>query len=116
MNLFQWITLPILLGVLAVELIGLARKRGAKGSRLLRCAIWAAAAVAIARPDLPQLAASSVGIHRGADLVLYLFMLAAVAVAFYFYSRYVQLQRQITEVVRHLAIAEAQRGGESGAE
>ena len=84
---------------------------------LRRTLIWttaalcsAAAAIAIARPDLPQLAASTLGINRGADLVMYLLCLSFLVLSFYFYARYVRLQRQVTEVIRHLAIQEARRG------
>ena len=112
MNLFQWLTLSVLLVALAWEVVGLARRRGSRRVRLMRCVVWAAAGLAIARPDLPSAAASALGIQRGADLVFYFFCLTFLAVSFYFYSRYVRLQRQITEVVRHLAIQGARRGGE----
>jgi hypothetical protein len=42
-------------------------------------------------------------------LVLYLFALAFVVVSFYFYSRYVRLQRQITDLIRYTAIQNARR-------
>jgi hypothetical protein len=57
-----------------------------------------------------QQLATAIGIGRGADVVLYLFVLAFLATAFYFYSRTVQLQRQVTQLVRHIAIQEARRG------
>jgi hypothetical protein len=55
--------------------------------------------------------ATAVGIGRGADAVLYLFVFAFLVTAFYFYARQVKLQRQVTELVRHIAIHEARRGG-----
>ena len=36
--------------------------------------------------------------------------MAAPATAFHFYSRTVRLQRQLTQVVRHIALQEARRG------
>jgi hypothetical protein len=110
MNLFQWLTLPVLAALLFVELLGLVRKSGGTKLRLFRCAVWTAAALTIIDPELLQTVATRIGIGRGADLVLYLGVLAFLGVSFYFYSRYVRLQRQLTDIVRHLAIQNARRG------
>jgi hypothetical protein len=109
MNLFQWLALPAILVVLLAEFVGLVRHQGSRRMRLFRCVIWTMAAVGIADPNLLQATATRVGIGRGADLVLYLFVLAFLGVSFYFYSRYVRLQRQLTDVVRYLAIQNARR-------
>jgi hypothetical protein len=116
MNLFQWLTLPVLSIVLLAELLGFLRHRSRWGTRLLRVLLWAAAIVAILHPDITQAVAHAIGIGRGADLVLYLFVLAFLATSFIFYSRYIRLQRQLTEVVRHLAIQNARRGASSSSE
>jgi small membrane protein len=110
MNLFQWLTLPVLSAVLLADVVGLVRKPKGRNLRLLRAVVWAVTAVAIANPDLPQAVAHRIGIGRGADLVLYVFVLAFLGASFYFYSRYVRLQRQLTDVVRHLAIQNARHG------
>jgi small membrane protein len=110
MNFFQPLMLPVLAAALGVELVGLVRKPAVRRLRLLRAAVWAVAAVAIANPEVPQAVANRIGIGRGADLVLYLFVLAFLGVSFYFYSGYIRLQGQLTEVVRHLAIQDARRG------
>src|SRR5438477_10628428 len=78
----------------------------------LRSLIWLAAAVAIAFPNWVQATAQAVGISRGADFVFYLFVLAFLGVTFFFYARHIRTQRQITQLVRCLAIREA-RPGES---
>src|SRR5262245_22348950 len=109
MTAFQWIAIPLLLLVFLIEVINLLR-RGQRWQRLFRCLVWAAAAAAIAWPELPQTLATAVGIGRAADLVFYLFVLAFLIVSFAFYARYVRLQRQLTEVVRHIAIQEARKG------
>jgi hypothetical protein len=72
--------------------------------------IWLAAAVAITRPDWVQEAAIWLGIGRGADVVLYLFVLAFLATTFLFYARQLRQQQEITQLVRHLALREARRG------
>lgn len=113
LTLFQWLSLSALLAVILAELWRLRRSAGNWGLPLLRLAVWLAAAAAIAYPRLTEIVASAAGIHRGADLVLYVFVLAFLACVFYYYSRYVRLQRQITEIVRHLALQEAARNDRS---
>lgn len=110
---FQWIAVPALLLVLLWELAGWLRRPSWRSQRVLRMLIWLAAALAIADPDLTQRLATAVGITRGADLVFYLFVLLFIVVSFYFYARHMRTQRVLTELVRHLAIQEARRGGSS---
>jgi hypothetical protein len=108
---FQWIAVPALLLVLLWELASWLRAPSWRSQRVLRMLIWLAAALAIADPDLTQRLATAVGITRGADLVFYLFVLLFIVVSFYFYAQHVRTQRVLTELVRHLAIQEARRGG-----
>lgn len=110
MNVFQWITIPLLSLLLAREFIGFFRYSSNRAARLVRCLIWTAAIMAIANPGIPQTMAQSVGINRGADLVMYVSVLAFVGASFAFYARYLRLQRQVTQLVRHLAMMEARRG------
>jgi hypothetical protein len=111
-TLFQWLTLPVVLGLLIRELIDRRRRTASPGFWIIRCLVWIAAGTAIARPQLVQEVATAIGIHRGTDLVLYLFVLLFLVTSFYFYWQKVTLQRQITVLVRHLAIQEARRGGQ----
>ena len=111
MTLFQDLALSALGALLLGEILTFGR--GGRGFKLIRCAGWLGAALAIAFPDVVSEIGALVGIGRGADLVMYLFILAFLGVTFYFYSRYVRLQRQLTEVVRHLALREARRGEET---
>lgn len=110
MNPFQWLTLPFVVAVLLWEVIDRRRWASSPLFWLVRCFVWVAAGVTIADPALVQGLASAVGIGRGADAVLYLFVLSFLATTFYFYSQKVALQRQVTVLVRHLAIREAARG------
>jgi small membrane protein len=112
---FQWLTLPVVLGLLLWELIDRRRRAASPGFWLLRCLVWIAAAVAIYSPDLVQDVATAIGIHRGTDAVLYLFVLLFLVTSFYFYWQKVLLQRQITLLVRHLALREARRGADIAA-
>ncbi|MFO0944346.1 MAG: DUF2304 domain-containing protein [Planctomycetota bacterium] len=108
MTTFQWLALAIL-GMLVIRsAIGLFRDFTGRRQALVSMLVWLAAAGAIARPNLVQAMAGAIGIGRGADVVLYLFVLGSLATTFYFYSRYVALQRQVTQIIRHLAIHEAE--------
>jgi hypothetical protein len=48
--------------------------------------------------------ARAVGIGRGTDLVLYLFILGFLGTSFYFYGRVVKLETAITTLVRQAAL------------
>ncbi len=110
MNLFQWLALSGLALLVAREFVSLRNGRLGPRAWALRTAILVAAAATIARPGLVQGLAVSVGIGRGADVVLYGFVLVLIVESFYFYSRTCELRREVTELMRHLAIADARRG------
>lgn len=109
MNLFQWLTVPPLAALALFDLSrALVRRPRFRPDLLVRAAVWAAGAVAIYDPLITVRIAKSIGIERGTDLVVYLFALAFLGTSFFFYSRLVRMQRQITELVRHIAIREAE--------
>jgi hypothetical protein len=110
MNAFQWMFCTALALAAAWELIRFRRGASTAVQWLVRSAVWILALVAIADPLLVTAFANAIGIGRGADVVLYLFVLAFLASTFWFYSRTVRLERQIGVLVQHLAIAGAQRG------
>jgi hypothetical protein len=112
MTPFQWISLAAIATILSVEVLYGFRRTQRRLAWLIRCAIWVAAAIAIAQPNLTSRLALLVGIQRGADLVSYLAILAFLWVAFYAYSRYVRMEQQITVLVRRLATLEARQAAE----
>jgi hypothetical protein len=79
-------------------------RRAAFGWTLL----WIAAAAAIARPSLTVTVARFLGIGRGADLVFYCAILGMLIALFLIYVRFKRLEREITTIVRHLAIRDAE--------
>jgi hypothetical protein len=109
MILFQWLALPLLALAFLADFARIFRVPGWRRFYALRAALWAAAAIAIADPALTSRVANQIGIGRGADLVLYLFVLAFVVVSLLFYAALQRQQRQITELVRVLAIQRAER-------
>jgi hypothetical protein len=111
-TVFQWIVFPPL--VLLALLDGyrvLFSKPSFRRDRFIRFVVWLVAAAAVFNPNLTAEIANAIGIGRGTDLVLYLFVVAFLFVAFHFYSRSVKTERQLTQVVRHIAVMEAKRGG-----
>lgn len=109
MNLFQWITLPLLGLFILNELWQMWRRISSWRIRAFRALVWAGAFIAIANPGIPQFLANKVGIDRGTDLAFYLFALAFLMVSFYFYTRYQRLQRQLTDLVRTIALEQAHK-------
>lgn len=112
MTPFQWIAITFIICAACYELVNIRQQRAVRLLALFRGIIWFAAALAILFPNQVGRLATMVGIGRGADVILYSFVLIFMATTFYFYSRYLRLQRQITDVVRYLAIQEAARGGD----
>lgn len=111
MNVFQWLTVPPLALLAAIDLArALFQRPRFRGDRVLRAIIWTAGAVAIYDPMVTVRVAHAIGIERGTDLIVYVFALAFLGTTFFFYARTLRLQRQITELVRHLAIREAEQG------
>jgi small membrane protein len=63
-----------------------------------------AGAVAVIFPDITSRVAQLVGVGRGADLVTYLAIVVVMFVLLHYYMKFVELQRQVTELTRELAI------------
>jgi small membrane protein len=109
MNKFQILALSVLLLLTLRDLsVSVARSSG-RWVRAFRMCVWLSAAAAILNPLLPQKVATYLGIDRGADLVLYLSVLCFLWVAFFLYSCHLRVQRQVTQLTRHIAIQEAQK-------
>jgi small membrane protein len=104
---FQVVTLPLLAVVVLVIAIQTARRRLTARVGFAWIALWVAAAVSIADPDLLVRAAHFLGIGRGADLVLYLSVIFSFAAFFVTYLRFRRVDEQLTKLVRHIAIRDA---------
>ena len=111
MNAFQIVTLTALVLALAWLLVSRSRSAKSRVVWLAQALVLLAAVFFVANPNSTFVVAGWLGIGRGADLVLYAFALGLIAVSFYFYSRYVALQRQVTEIVRRMAVEGARRTG-----
>jgi len=101
---FQQITLFAIALALCATIVAMVRGRARPGEGLLLALVLASAAAAIAWPEATSRIARALGIGRGADLVLYS-TVVAMGVGFWMvYIRLRQLRRDITLLVRHLAL------------
>ena len=75
---------------------------------VLSAASWLAAGITILQPEVTNTVARFLGIGRGADLVLYVVSLSFLVSLVYFYHKYRQLNSDLTEIVRSLAIQDAE--------
>ena len=108
MTTFQLIALPLFSVLALSSLVQVIRGRGRRRVALAMALVWIVAGLAIAFPESTTAVARWLGIGRGADLVTYLLASAFMATTVYFYHRYRQLSTELTKLVRHVAIAEAE--------
>lgn len=104
MNLFQIITLPLVVLLFVRSALHLVRGTRGRTIPFLEAMVWLLAGIAILQPNLTAQIANLIGIGRGADLILYLLVLSNLASWFYFYRRLQQQDSNITELVRQVAI------------
>jgi len=63
-----------------------------------------AGAAAVIFPSIADDAAKLVGVGRGADLVEYIAVIVVMFVLMHYYTKFVELQAQVTHLTRELAI------------
>jgi len=68
--------------------------------------VWLAALVAVLVPETTSLVAGWLNIGRGADAVVYLGILLSFYLLFRIYEKLERVERDITAIVRHLALTE----------
>lgn len=71
-------------------------------------ALLAAGVVAVLAPNTTDDVARLVGVGRGADLVTYIAIVSVMFVLLHYYSKFVELQRKLTELAREMAIMRAE--------
>jgi len=115
MTLFQSVFIPGCLLAAVLVLLRTLRGSVARRSGLFWACIWFAAAILISWPAVTTIAASWFGVGRGADLVLYVAVLAGLGLALHFYSRQRRLEMLITALMRREALGAPRRGGSDAA-
>jgi small membrane protein len=109
-NGFQWLTCTLLGAALRRDLLPRRGRTSPATVRIARMLVWIAAMAAIVDPLGITRLANLLGIGRGADIVLYAFVLAFVMVTFYFYAQQLRLRREVSALASHIALMEATRG------
>ena len=112
MTTFQIVTLPILAVMILATAVAISRRRLAPRFGAAWIALWVGASVAIFDPDILARIATFLGIGRGVDLVLYVAILAFSIAFFLVYLRFRRIDEQLTQIIRHLAIRDAERDEE----
>jgi hypothetical protein len=69
--------------------------------------LLAAGAIAVISPATTDDVAKVVGVGRGADLVTYISIVAILFVLVHYYTKFVELQRNLTQLAREMAILRA---------
>ena len=67
-----------------------------------------AGAVAVVAPETTNDIAHLVGVGRGTDLVTYVAIISVMFVLLHYYTKFVELQRKLTEMTREVAILRAE--------
>jgi hypothetical protein len=107
MILFQLIAVPLAVLLFIRSAARFLRGAGNRWVAALSAALWLAAGITILQPEVTNTVARFLGIGRGADLVLYVLALSFLVSLVYFYHKYRQLSSDLTEIVRSLAIRDA---------
>ncbi len=107
MTPFQVVALIVVGCLFVLTLLALLKGWTGRREGVAWLALWLMAGLAIAWPDSTTAVATTVGIRRGADLVLYCSVLGMLVGFFMVYSRLRRLRRDVTLLTRHLAIQQA---------
>ncbi len=99
--------LTLLVGLISALALYLSFFRSSLRDRMLALGFFLSAAAVAIFPDLSELLVATVGLGRSTDIVLYLFSIASLFCIILLYSKAHKLERDVTQVVRHLAIVEA---------
>ena len=110
MNLFQILSLVVLIGLTCISIAAAALGKATRREAASWCLLWFLAAATILKPDLTMTLARWLGIGRGADLILYCAVGVMMLGFMMTYNRLCRLRREITLIVRHLALTEATGG------
>ncbi len=107
LSLFQMIAVGVLLVLFATTVFGAIRRWIGRGEAFLASMVWIAGIAAILWPDATTDIARAVGIHRGADLLLYCGSVVVMVGFLMTYVRLRRLRRDVTLLTRNLAIRDA---------
>lgn len=107
----MWIKIVLLAAVAILLVYFVRREHGVKlqaNKKLAFFAFLIANVYAVLRPDDVSALANIVGVGRGADLVLYLLVVAFVFAVVNFYLRMREAERRLIDLARAVALREAE--------
>lgn len=111
MTPFQWILVGAISALAAVAVLAIVKGKIGRVAGAAWLVVLLVGLLATIDPDRVTRVANAVGINRGADLVLYLLALAVFWGFLLVYIRLRRVRRELTLVVRRLAVMEAEEGG-----
>lgn len=111
MNAFQIGFIIVVSCLCLASMAAVARGWSSRKEGLIWSGVCLAALVAAIWPQTTVRAAQALGIGRGADLVFYCAVVVMMIGFWMVYIRLRYLRREVTLLVRHLAIMEAERKG-----
>lgn len=107
MNPFQWIALVIVFLLILLTLMATVRGWISKRETVVWVMVWLAAGITLVWPKLTSIIAKTMGIGRGADLLLYSAVVVMMVGFLMVYVRLRNLRREMTLLVRQLALRDA---------
>ena len=106
MTPFQWLIGGILVTLIVGEIMLVTQRLTFARYSLVRAAVWLTGLVCLLYPNLLQKLAIQFRIGRGADLLFYVMTVTTPIAIFYLLHRVEKQRRQLTSLVRELAIRE----------
>ena len=108
------IQIALVLGSILLLVLYATFLRSTLRDRVLAILLFVAAVVAILFPAVTTRVANALGVGRGTDLLIYLFVLGAVFAFIVLNARIIRLEDHITELVRELALSRASKLDDAG--
>jgi hypothetical protein len=103
------IRIVMLSALAAIGYLGFVRRNRLPFNIMLVFAILVVAALAVLFPERTDDVANWIGVGRGSDLIGYLVQVLLLFLSLHFYTKFVDVQRQLTEIVRELTILRSER-------
>lgn len=105
----MWIKVILVVGIALVAVLAMRGPRGARTLALRRIALMFFALLAVLTvlfPDILTAVADALGVGRGTDLLLYLFIVVVLAYMASTYLRFREVETQLTLLARRIALDE----------
>jgi hypothetical protein len=100
----------LVLLIMGLVVLGYRQRRISTRNFFFWTVLWTAAATAIIFPNSTMVVARFLGIGRGTDLVVYLSVILILYLLFKVYMRLEQMDREVTKIVRAIALREGSLG------